>query len=136
MRAQGPCLKETELLCPCYGPMILIPCVFNVASNEILCIGPLRGLLCLQPFYPDRQKPCCFSQLDVIWISSWLWYCSLGSSAWGLGTTLLRRNPPLLKYSSRTSAATRGSPGSPLAPLCTPYQSCCGELFSSVCLWS
>ena len=63
-----------------------------VATNEILCIGDLGGSLYLQLFLPGRQKPCCFSQLDVIWVPFSLWCCRLGSPAWGLDPTLLRRN--------------------------------------------
>ena len=28
VRAQGACLQETEMLCPCCCPVILVPCVF------------------------------------------------------------------------------------------------------------
>ena len=87
-----------------------------VAANKIVCIAPLRDSLHLQPSLPSRQKPCCYSQLDVIWGPFQLWCSRLGSPAWGLVLTLLRGNPRPLKYPSGTSAAARGSPASPPVP--------------------
>ena len=63
-----------------------------MVANEILCVDLLKGSLHLQLSLPVRQKSCCFSQLDVIWVLFWLWYCRLGSPAWGLYPTLLRPN--------------------------------------------
>ena len=48
----------------------------------------------LQLSFPGGQKPCCFSQLDVILVSFLLWCYRLGSPAWGLEPTFLRGNPP------------------------------------------
>ena len=87
-----------------------------MAANKVVCVSPLRGSQDLQPFLPGRQKPCCFSLLNVIWVPSQLWCCRLGSPAWGLDPTLLRGNPQPLKYPSGTLAATHGIPDSPLLP--------------------
>ena len=40
-----------------------------------------------------QKKTFFFSQLDVIWVSFWLWFCGLGSPARGLDPTLLRGTP-------------------------------------------
>ena len=79
-------------------------------------IWPFKKLCAPQLSLPGREKSCCFSQLKVIWVPFWPCCCRLGSLAWGLDPILLRRNPQPLKYPSWTSAATRGSPASPLAP--------------------
>ena len=63
-----------------------------MAANKVVCVSPLRGSQDLQAFLPGRQKPCCFSQLDVIWVPFSLWCCRLGSPAWGVDPTLLRPN--------------------------------------------
>ena len=70
-----------------------------VATNKIFCVGPLRGSLILQPSHLGRQKCCCFSQLDVIWVPFQLWCCRLRSPAWILDPTLLRGNPPATEIS-------------------------------------
>ena len=63
-----------------------------MAANEILCFDLLRGSQNFQPSLPGRQKPCCFSELHVIWVSFWLWCCKLRSPACSLEPTLLRGN--------------------------------------------
>ena len=83
-----------------------------------------------QPSPPGRQTPCCFSQLDVIWIPFQLSFCMLGSLAWGLDPTLLRGIslgsdiPPALQL------PPMGAQPSFFWLLHTPYQSCCGEVVS------
>ena len=64
--------------------------------NKILCIGPLRGCVCLQPSLPGRKKPCCFH--------SWMLSGFLsGSDAVGWGAQLRVYHPPNF---SRGSPAT------------------------------
>ena len=65
----------------------------KLAENEILCIVPSTGSLSLQLSVPGREKPCCFSQLDVIWVLFRLWFCKLGILGWGLDPTLPRGDP-------------------------------------------
>ena len=69
-----------------------------MAANKILCFSPLRGSLSLQPSLPGRQKPCCFSQLDIIWVPFLLWSCR-GESSWGIDPTLFRGNPKATEIS-------------------------------------
>ena len=61
-----------------------------VVTSEILCIGPLKGSLLLQPSVPGREKSYCFSQLDVFWVLFRLWCYRLGHPSWGLYPTFLR----------------------------------------------
>ena len=75
----------------------------------------LRDSLRLQLSLPGRQKSCCFSQLDVIWVPFWLWYYRLVSPVWGLDSTLLKGKHCLLKYPFGISAAIFGIIASPLA---------------------
>ena len=79
-----------------------------------MCIGSLKGSLWLQLSLPGKQKPSCFSQLDIIWVTSWLWFCRLGSPSWSLDPTLLRENPWATEFPSNISGATYGNPASPL----------------------
>ena len=74
-----------------------------MGTSKISCSGPLKGSLWLKPSIPGREKPCHFSQLDVVWVLFGLRCYRLGNQAWGLDLTLLRGNP--LKYSSSPSAA-------------------------------
>ena len=76
-----------------HSALPLTLCTVYVAENEILCVGSLRGSLGLQPFLSGRQNPCCFSQLDVIWVPFWLWCYRLGSPAWDLDLIPLRGTP-------------------------------------------
>ena len=79
-----------------------------MAANKILFIDPLRGSLSLKLSLPDRQKPCWFSQLDVIWFPFWFWCCRLGNPAWVRLHSSQGQPPQPLKYPSRTSAAALG----------------------------
>ena len=80
------------------------------------CVGLLRGSLSLQASFPGRQKPCCFSLLDVIWVLSQLWYCRLGSPPWGLDPTLLRGKAPAAEISLLNFSCL---PWEPSQPSCT-----------------
>ena len=62
---------------------------------------------------PGRQKPCCFSQLDVVWVPFWLCCCRLGSLAWGLDPTLLRQNPSAAEISLRHFSCCLWEPSQP-----------------------
>ena len=64
-----------------------------MASNESLCIGPLKGSLHLQLSVPGREKPWCFSELDIIWVLFGFWCWRLWSPVWGSNDTLLRGVP-------------------------------------------
>ena len=79
----------------------------------MLCIGPLRGSLHLQPSLPDRQKPSCFSQLYVIWVPFGLWCYRLGSPAWGLDPAFLRGNPPAAAISQQKFSCCMREHGHP-----------------------
>ena len=63
-------------LCPC-----LCSKLWQVAINENLFIGPLSSSLHLQPSISDREKPCCFLQLDVICVVFQHWCYRLGIPA-------------------------------------------------------
>ena len=92
--------------------------------------------LSASPTISPFQKPCYFSQLDVIWVTFWLWCYRLGNPAWGLDPTFSGVTPQLLKYPSRTLAATFWSPAPALSHLLgIPYQSCCSERGSSIYPW-
>ena len=56
------------------------------------CGGLLSVSLHLQLSLLGGQKPCCFSQLDVIWAPFQLWCYRLGSPTWGLDPTHHRWN--------------------------------------------
>ena len=68
----------------------------------MLCIGPLRSSLNLQQSLPGRQKPCCFSHLNVSWVPFWPLCYKPGNSACALDPTSLRRNPTTTAVSLQT----------------------------------
>ena len=63
-----------------------------------LCVSPLNGSLCLQPFVIGREKPCCSSQLDVICVLFKLLCYRLGTPARGLAH-ISQGNPPATEIS-------------------------------------
>ena len=117
-------LKHLQSTLPslCWSPS-------KVAANEILCIDPLRGFLHLQPPLYGRQKPCCFSQLDVFWVPFLAVLLQAGEPSLGFRPDISQGKPP-------------GHPNIPLDLLLppveaqpslscllhTPYQFHCGEV--------
>ena len=115
----APSVPSPEPPSPDSPQVPLVPCVLTLPESRVS--GCKRNFVCwpfksLQPSFTGKEKPCCFSLLDVIRVPFWLWCCRMGSPAWDLDPTFLRGNPRLLKYPSGTSAAACGSPASPLAP--------------------
>ena len=78
----------------------LVHCAFPLLEprvsgyNQNCVCWVFRGSLRLQSFLTGRQKRCCFSQLDVIWVPFQLWFCRLGYPSWGLDPTLIRGKHP------------------------------------------
>ena len=69
---------------------LLVPRVSGFKQNFVLwSFKRLSESLSL----PGRLKPCCFSQLGVIWVPFRLWCYMLGIPSWGLYPMLLRGNP-------------------------------------------
>ena len=88
-----------------------------MATNEILCVGPVSGSLCLEQS-PWQTETLLLSQLGVIWVPFHSGISAVGWGAlFGIYTPYFSGGTPSpLKYPSGTSAATCGSPASPLTP--------------------
>ena len=95
----------------------------SVTINELSCIGPFRGFLCLQPSLPGKQNPVAFFFTARCYMDSCLAlvlqaeYPSLG-----FRYHTSQGSPWLLKYPSGTSAANPGRLFSPLAPPLHSFQ--------------
>ena len=105
-----------------------------MAANGILCVGRLRGSLCLQPSFTGEQKPCTFHSHILFRFFSRFWCCRLGSPAWDLECTLLKGNPPATEKSLQNFNYPPVGAQPPLSCLlCNPYQLHFCEVVSVVC---
>ena len=95
--------------------------------GNFVCL-PSKGLSA-SPAVSDGQKPCCLSQLDVIWVPFQLWCCRLERKAWGLDPTFLKGNPPVHWHIlAELQLLPMGAQPALSHLLCPPYQSRCGEV--------